>query len=159
MALVRAFSLCMILFLLRETGAISCSLKEQYFHTSFWQSDGLQCPVTCAGKSGVYLRAAVATDVPACSKVGVDILKLGGSVIDSAVAALFCLGVINFQSVGLGGGGFLLYYNATSHQPTFLDFREVAPNRATTDMFHQHGEAPNEGGCYERNSKWEYVYM
>ena len=106
----------------------------------------------------MYLRAAVATDVPACSKVGVDILKLGGSVIDSAVAALFCLGVINFQSVGLGGGGFLLYYNATSHQPTFLDFREVAPNRATTDMFHQHGEAPNEGGCYTRGIQSGNMY-
>lgn len=130
----------LVLLLLRGTGAIS--LKEQYSQNFPTCRRTDECPLN----SGEYRQAAVATDVPECSDIGVDILKNGGSVIDSAIATLFCLGVINFQSVGLGGGGFLLFYNATSHQPTFLDFREVAPKNAATDMFNGTRGVPNEGG-------------
>ena len=81
--------------------------------------------------AGSYARAAVATDAAECSQIGVDILQNGGSAVDSAIASLLCVGVMNPQSTGIGGGGFLVYYNATSNLSTVIDFRETAPGKIT----------------------------
>ena len=82
-----------------------------------------------------YQYAAVAADAAVCSQVGVDILKKNGSAVDAAIASLFCVGVVNLHSTGIGGGGFMVYYNATSGKSTFIDYREVAPGAATVNMF------------------------
>ena len=82
-----------------------------------------------------YQHAAVAADAATCSQVGVDVLKKGGSAVDAAVASMFCVGVFNLHSTGVGGGGFMVYYNATSRKSTFIDYREVAPGAATVNMF------------------------
>lgn len=92
--------------------------------------------------SGTYKQAAVATDAEQCSKVGVEILKKNGSAVDAAIASLLCVGVINFHSTGIGGGGFMVYYNATSKNATVLDYRETAPGRANSSLYEQFG--PNE---------------
>lgn len=84
----------------------------------------------------VYSDGGVAvTDNPRCSQIGADILEDGGNAIDAAVAAALCLGVLSPASSGLGGGCFILTYNATSAKSTFIDSREVAPAAATEDMF------------------------
>ena len=74
-----------------------------------------------------YQHAAVAADAAVCSQVGVDILKKNGSAVDAAIASLFCVGVVNLHSTGIGGGGFMVYYNATSGKSTFIDYTAVAP--------------------------------
>ena len=89
--------------------------------------------------SGTYRQAAVATDAPQCSVVGADILRSGGSAVDAAIASLLCVGVINFHSTGIGGGGFMVFYNATSKTATSLDYRETAPGRANSSMFEPPG--------------------
>ena len=97
--------------------------------------------------SGVYATAAVATDAAPCSTVGADILKQGGSAVDSAIASLLCVGVVNLHSTGIGGGGFMVYYNATSRETTAFDYREVAPMAATTHMYNGTAEdASSRGG-------------
>jgi gamma-glutamyltranspeptidase/glutathione hydrolase/leukotriene-C4 hydrolase len=92
--------------------------------------------------SGTYKHAAVAADAPQCSKVGVDILKKDGSAVDAAIASLLCVGVVNFHSTGIGGGGFMVYYNATSKTATTFDYRETAPGRANSSLYKPFG--PNE---------------
>ena len=92
--------------------------------------------------SGTYQHAAVATDSAQCSKVGVDILKRNGSAVDAAIASLLCVGVINCHSTGIGGGGFMVYYNATSKSATVFDYRETAPDKANQSMYEPFG--PNE---------------
>ena len=82
-----------------------------------------------------YKHAAVAADAAVCSQVGADILKKNGSAVDAAIASLFCVGIVNLHSTGIGGGGFMVYYNATSGKSTFIDYREVAPGAATVNMF------------------------
>ena len=74
-----------------------------------------------------YQHAAVASDSPICSKIGVEILKKNGSGVDSAIATLFCIGVHNLHLAGIGGGGFLMYYNESMKQTFAIDFREKAP--------------------------------
>ena len=76
---------------------------------------------------------AVATDDKRCSKAGLKVLKKGGNAVDAAVASLLCLGVVNFQSSGIGGGLTMLVAKKNTSSPTgytvtVIDAREVAPN-------------------------------
>ena len=84
---------------------------------------------------GPYKRQAVATDNKQCSEIGNNILNSNGSAVDAAIAAMFCLGVINMQSSGVGGGGVMLVYNRTLKKATVIDFRETAPGATTSHMF------------------------
>ena len=84
---------------------------------------------------GPYERAAVASDAGPCSEIGANILELNGSAVDSAIATMFCVGVINMHSTGIGGGGFMLVYNRTGHKAEVFDFRDTAPGLAKKDMF------------------------
>ena len=85
--------------------------------------------------SATYQHAAVATDAASCSRVGVDILRLGGNAVDAAIAATLCVGVVNLHSTGIGGGGFMVYYNSSSGEAHAIDFRERAPMNASTFMY------------------------
>ena len=86
-------------------------------------------------KQHFYQHAAVATDNAECSKIGRNILKKGGSAVDSAIAAILCVGVINLHSTGIGGGGFMMVYDSHKRSAEMIDFRETAPQRAGVDLF------------------------
>ena len=60
---------------------------------------------------GPYQIQAVATDHEECSKIANETLNSNGSAVDAAIAAVFCLGVINMYSSGVGGGGVMLVYD------------------------------------------------
>ena len=72
---------------------------------------------------------------PHASEAGLSILKQGGNAIDAMVAVQLVLGLVEPQSSGLGGGAFLVYFNADEEQLTTYDGRETAPLAATSDMF------------------------
>ena len=80
-------------------------------------------------------EGAVATDDKRCSEAGLNGLKNGGNAVDAAVASLLCLGVVNFQSSGIGGGLMMLVAKKNTSAPegytvTVIDAREVAPSSA-----------------------------
>jgi gamma-glutamyltranspeptidase/glutathione hydrolase len=83
-----------------------------------------------AGSQVTATHAALATSSPAATQIGLRILKSGGNAIDAAVAVSFALAVLEPQATGLGGGGFLTYYDAESGGVWTLDFRETAPAAA-----------------------------
>jgi gamma-glutamyltranspeptidase/glutathione hydrolase len=76
----------------------------------------------------------VATDEELASHAGVEILQKGGNAIDAAVATAFALAVAEPAAGNIGGGGFMLVRMADGRS-SFLDYREVAPGKATRDMY------------------------
>src|SRR5258705_365743 len=79
-------------------------------------------------------HSMVATDEELGSQAGVEILKHGGNAVDAAVAVAFALAVVEPAAGNIGGGGFMLIRLANG-KTTFLDYREVAPGKATRDMY------------------------
>jgi gamma-glutamyltranspeptidase/glutathione hydrolase len=81
----------------------------------------------------------VATDEVLGSQAGVTILKQGGNAVDAAVAVAFALAAVEPAAGNLGGGGFMLVRLADG-KTNFFDYREVAPAKATRDMYIQDGK-------------------
>lgn len=72
---------------------------------------------------------------PLATQAGLSMLQQGGNAVDAAVATTFAISVVEPFSAGLGGGGFLLMYQAKSNEIKALDFRERAPLNATKTMY------------------------
>ncbi|MBW3097620.1 gamma-glutamyltransferase [Pseudohoeflea coraliihabitans] len=77
----------------------------------------------------------IAAAHPLAVEAGADILQKGGSAADAMVAVQSVLGLVEPQSSGLGGGAFLVWYDAASGEVTTLDGRETAPAAATPTLF------------------------
>ncbi|WP_083607546.1 gamma-glutamyltransferase [Thalassospira sp. TSL5-1] len=72
---------------------------------------------------------------PLAVQAGSDVLRRGGNAIDAMVAVQTMLGLVEPQSSGLGGGAFLVYYDAAHQKLTTLDGRETAPMAADENLF------------------------
>ena len=88
-----------------------------------------------------YKNGAVAAAHPLASAAGVAMLDKGGNAVDAVVAAAFTLAVVGPYHSGLGGGGFALTWDAKTKKAAVLDFREVAPAKASREMFIREGKA------------------
>ncbi|KAI1714983.1 gamma-glutamyltranspeptidase domain-containing protein [Ditylenchus destructor] len=84
---------------------------------------------------GKFKRAAVTCDHGLCTEMGRDIMLKGGNAVDASIASLFCLGVTNPQSSGLGGGFIMTLYNRTTKSCKVVDARETAPKASSRDMY------------------------
>jgi len=76
----------------------------------------------------------VATDEALGAQAGVEVLKRGGNAVDAAVAVAFALAVVEPAAGNIGGGGFMLVRLADG-RTNFLDYREVAPGKASRNMY------------------------
>ena len=72
---------------------------------------------------------------PLASQAGLEVLQAGGSAVDAAIAIQLVLGLVEPQSSGIGGGAFLLHYDAASGRLQTYDGREAAPAAAHRDYF------------------------
>jgi gamma-glutamyltranspeptidase/glutathione hydrolase len=86
-------------------------------------------------RRGAIHAAGVAAANPLAVEAGVAVLRAGGSAADAAVAVQAALGLVEPQSSGIGGGAFMLYYDAARGTVTAYDGRETAPAGASADMF------------------------
>jgi gamma-glutamyltranspeptidase/glutathione hydrolase len=82
----------------------------------------------------------VAAANPLAVEAGAAILRQGGTAADAMVAVQAVLGLVEPQSSGLGGGAFLVWYDAASGELATLDGRETAPLAATPTLFQEDGE-------------------
>jgi gamma-glutamyltranspeptidase / glutathione hydrolase len=88
-------------------------------------------PVSLAANSN-----AIATSAdPRASAAGAEILQKGGSAADAAMAMMLALTVVEPQSSGIGGGGFLLHIDATNDKLVTINGRETAPAAAKPERF------------------------
>lgn len=72
---------------------------------------------------------------PIATQAGADILAAGGNAIDAMVTVQLILGLVEPQSSGIGGGAFLVYWDAKGNRLTTVDGRETAPLAATPTLF------------------------
>ncbi|MES2525804.1 MAG: gamma-glutamyltransferase [Bdellovibrionota bacterium] len=77
----------------------------------------------------------VTTQGGATTRASLHVINQGGNIIDAFVAASFAISVERPHSTGLGGGGFLLYFDKASNQVYAFDFREIAPHRSRANMY------------------------
>lgn len=75
---------------------------------------------------------------PEAARVGYEVLAAGGSAVDAAIAVQMVLGLVEPQSSGLGGGGFLVHYDGSRVE--VFDGRETAPAAAQPDLFLRKGQ-------------------
>ena len=90
----------------------------------------LSSSVLAASPDGV-----VAVSHPAAAAAGARMLAQGGNAIDAAAAVQFALNVVEPQSSGIGGGGFMMIHLAKTGETLIVDSRERAPAAASADMF------------------------
>jgi len=89
-----------------------------------------------------FTQAATAENVgvtssadPRVTEAGMEMLRQGGSAADAAMAMMLALTVVEPQSSGIGGGGFLLYQDSAKGVLTTINGRETAPAAAKADRF------------------------
>jgi gamma-glutamyltranspeptidase / glutathione hydrolase len=93
-----------------------------------------QVPRATAGEAVFEPHAMVASNSEFASAAGVEILKAGGNAVDAAVAVGFALAVAHPEAGNIGGGGYMVIRFADGRTAA-LDYREMAPQGATRDMY------------------------
>lgn len=113
---------------------ISCNNKSQNFSLSdTWIGEpdsGFRDLRTVESKSYMVVSASEAS-----SKAGTEMLAKGGNAVDAAIATQLVLSVVEPHSSGIGGGGFLLFYDKKSGKTIYFNGRETAPAKAHSRMF------------------------
>lgn len=97
-----------------------------------------------AGGSSTTKNAAVSTSSRFATAAALAVLRDGGNAADAAIAAAFTLAVARPDAAGVGGGGFLVYYESESNAKWMVDFREAAPAKLP--------ELPKEGALHGVNA-------
>jgi len=131
------FAICVLLWLTPAFGQVSSSAIVRY--------QDLSHPVF--GVNGM-----VAAQNSLSAQVGADVLADGGNAVDAAIAVGFSLAVTLPRAGNLGGGGFMLIHDAGSDTDLAIDYREMAPLRATRDMY-----LDENGDVDPRRSKFSHL--
>jgi gamma-glutamyltranspeptidase / glutathione hydrolase len=99
------------------------------------ESIPLGMPTPKPASTSPAAKGMVAAANPLAVEAGLRVLREGGGAVDAAVAIQAVLGLVEPQSSGLGGGAFLVFYDAKTGKVTAYDGREKAPAGAGPDMF------------------------
>lgn len=121
-----------IAFVVSMSANAFCQENKGFYQ--FLTDDPNQKPFYSDRQGVVASNGMVASAHPVASQVGTDILKLGGTSADAAVAVQFALAVVHPSAGNIGGGGFFVYRNKKGKNYT-LDFREKAPLQGDKDMY------------------------
>lgn len=122
-----------MLRILHITTAISASLALTACSAPQTEPPGAETDPAPQAQAGGAAMVAAAN--PLAVEAGLEALRKGGDAVDAAIAIQSVLGLVEPQSSGLGGGAFMLYYDAETQTLTAYDGRETAPASAGPDLF------------------------
>ncbi len=111
-----------------KTNALISTINNAKTDQAIYSEDAIHHPVWA--KNGM-----VATQEALASDIGLKILKDGGNAVDAGVAVGFALAVTLPRAGNIGGGGFMMIYDAKQGKTVALDYREKAPSSASRDMY------------------------
>ena len=111
-----------------KTNRITPTTNKAKTDQAIYSADAIHHPVWA--KNGM-----VATQEKLASDIGLQILKDGGNAVDAGVAVGFALAVTLPRAGNIGGGGFMMIYDAKQGKTVALDYREKAPRSASRDMY------------------------
>ena len=111
-----------------KTNTLTPKTTQAKTDQAIYSVDAIHHPVWA--KNGM-----VATQEALASDIGLKILKDGGNAVDAAVAVGFALAVTLPRAGNIGGGGFMMVYDAKQGKTVALDYREKAPSSASRDMY------------------------
>ncbi|XP_048036984.1 glutathione hydrolase 5 proenzyme [Megalobrama amblycephala] len=94
------------------------------------------CILLATKQRCAFTNAAVAADSLMCSNIGRDMLIQGGSAVDAAIAALLCTGLVNPQSMGLGGGAIFTIMDKAG-KVKIISSRETVPKGVQADLLNK----------------------
>jgi gamma-glutamyltranspeptidase/glutathione hydrolase len=106
-------------------------------------------PTRSANQWRLAARSMAAAADRRAVEAALGMMKQGGSAVDAAIAAHTVLGLVEPQSSGLGGGGYMVVYDRESNTTTVFDGRETAPATTTVDHFTVGGEDLSSGAAIE----------
>lgn len=111
-------------------------MKKRLLTTAFCLSLGVS-PAWAADlpQAQTTEREMVVTANPLATEAGAKILKNGGTAADAMIAVQTMLSLVEPQSSGLGGGAFIVYYDAETGTTTTIDARETAPAAVDGTLF------------------------
>ncbi|KAG1929494.1 glutathione hydrolase 5 proenzyme [Pimephales promelas] len=107
------------------------------------------CIILATKQRCAFTNAAVAADSLMCSDIGRDMLLQGGSAVDAAIAALLCTGLVNPQSMGLGGGAIFTIMDKTG-KVKIISSRETVPKNVRADLLNKCSKKM----AFETGSHW-----
>ncbi|MFO0954066.1 MAG: gamma-glutamyltransferase family protein [Isosphaeraceae bacterium] len=107
-------------------------------------------PFPCLGQDAapeptVFRKHVVVAQEEYAADIGRDVLRKGGNAVDAAVATAFALAVTHPAAGNIGGGGFIVAYDASARRIRTFDFRETAPSAGGPDMYLDRDGAPRRG--------------
>ena len=111
-----------------KTNTLTSTINNANTDQAIYSEDAIHHPVWA--KNGM-----VATQEALASDIGLKILKDGGNAVDAGVAVGFALAVTLPRAGNIGGGGFMMIYDAKQGKTVALDYREKAPSSASRDMY------------------------
>ena len=111
-----------------KTNTLKPATNKAKTDQAIYSADAIHHPLWA--KNGM-----VASQEALASDIGLQILKDGGNAVDAGVAVGFALAVTLPRAGNIGGGGFMMIYDAKQGKTVALDYREKAPNSATRDMY------------------------
>jgi gamma-glutamyltranspeptidase/glutathione hydrolase len=110
--------------------ALSCHTAKKNITPS-----GIINPYSYSSQKNIVAgNGAVVSAHPLASKVGVEIMKMGGNAVDAAIATQLALAVVYSNAGNLGGGGFMVA-RLSNGKLVSVDYREKAPGKASRDMY------------------------
>ena len=94
-------------------------------------------------------QGMVASQEAEATRIGLEVLQNGGNAVDAAATIAFVLAVTLPQAGNLGGGGFMVIYDADRGETVAIDYREMSGAAAFRDMYlDEQGEADSEKSRY-----------